>query len=183
MKEIAASKGGELLDGHFDGAGKMMQWKCGEGHVWSAVGHRIASGSWCPTCAGVIRPTIEDMRKIAAERNGSCLSSKYIDAHSKLEWRCEAGHKWKASPSTVKAGSWCPSCFRVRLSKVKRIGPLEVLIKLADRHGGKLRSEANLGSRIKHEWECEKGHRWMAKPTTVQQGHWCPKCADQRRWG
>lgn len=183
LKEIAASNGGALLDTHFEGARKMMQWKCGKGHVWSAVGHRIASGSWCPACAGVIRPKIEDMRKIAAGRNGSCLSAQYIDAHTKLEWRCEVGHKWKASPSTVKSGSWCPSCFRKRLSQVKRIGPLEVLIKLAERNGGKLRSEANMGSRVKHEWECEKGHRWMAKPTTVQQGHWCPTCAHQRRWG
>lgn len=183
LREIAASKGGDLLDKDFHGAGQRMEWKCDKGHVWSAVGHRIASGSWCPTCAGVIRPKIEDMRKIAAERSGTCLSSKYIDAHSKLEWRCEVGHKWKASPSTVKAGSWCPSCFRKRLSQVKRIGPLEVLIKLAERHGGRLCSEANMGSRVKHEWECEKGHRWMAKPTTVQQGHWCPTCAHQRRWG
>ena len=183
LAKIAASKGGELLDKHFHGARKKMRWKCGEGHIWTAVGHRIASGSWCPTCAGVIRPKIEDMRKIAAERSGTCLSSKYIDAHSKLDWRCVVGHEWKASPSTVKAGSWCPTCFRKRLSQVKRIGPLEVLIKLAERNGGKLRSEANMGSRVKHEWECEKGHRWMAKPTTVQQGHWCPTCAHQRRWG
>ena len=183
LREIAASKGGDLLDKDFHGAGQRMEWKCDKGHVWSAVGHRIASGSWCPTCAGVIRPKIEDMRKIAAERSGTCLSSKYIDAHSKLEWRCEKGHKWKASPSTIKHGSWCPSCFRERLSKIKRIGPVGVLIKLATRHGGTLRSQANMGSREKHEWECKQGHRWMAKPTTVQQGHWCPKCALQRRWG
>jgi hypothetical protein len=183
LAKIAASKGGELLDEHFHGARKKMRWKCGEGHTWTAVGHRIASGSWCPACAGVVRPTIEDMGKIALERNGSCLSSEYIDAHAKLEWLCHKGHKWTASSSTIKRGSWCPSCFRERLSKVKRIGPVEVLAKLAARHGGVLRSEANMGSREKHEWECKEGHRWMAKPTTVQQGHWCPKCAHKRRWG
>jgi hypothetical protein len=183
LVKIAASKGGELLDEHFQGAKRRMKWKCKEGHLWSATGHRIASGTWCPTCAGVVRPTIKDMRKIAGERKGTCLSSDYTDAHSKLEWRCHKGHKWMASPSAIKRGSWCPSCFRDRLSKVKRIGPVEVLIKLAARHEGALRSEANMGSREKHEWECKEGHRWMAKPTTVQQGHWCPACAHQRRWG
>lgn len=183
LAKIAASKGGELLDKHFQRAKEKMKWKCKEGHIWSAAGHRIAAGSWCPACAGVARPTIEDMRKVAAGRNGSCLSTEYVDARTKLKWGCDKGHNWLASPAAIKAGSWCPSCFRERLRKVKRIGPLEVLIKLADRHGGKLRSEANLGSRVKHEWECEKGHRWTAKPTTVQQGHWCPRCAHIRRWG
>lgn len=177
LREIAASKGGELLDKDFHGAAQKMEWKCDKGHVWSAAGYRIISGAWCPTCAGVIRPTIQDMRKIAVGRNGSCLSAEYIGAHEKLEWRCDKGHKWMASPSTIKHGSWCPSCFRERLSKVKRIGPAGVLIKLAARHGGMLRSKVNMGSRVKHEWECEKGHRWMAKPTTVQQGYWCAQCA------
>ena len=135
----------------------------------------------CPVCSGVARPTIEDMKKVAAGRNGSCLSSKYIDARTKLVWRCEKGHRWKATPSAIKAGSWCPSCFRERLSKVKRIGPIDVLIKLAQRNGGLLRSKENMGSRVRHEWECEKGHRWMAKPTAVQQGSWCPLCSQARR--
>jgi len=177
LREIAASNGGDLLDKDFRGAAQKMEWKCSKGHVWSAVGYRVASGSWCPACAGVVRSTIEDMRKIAAERNGSCLSYDYTGAHSKLEWLCHKGHKWKASPSTIKQGSWCPSCFRERLSKVNRVPPIEFLIKLAARHGGRLRSEVNMGSRVKHEWECEKGHRWMAKPTTVQQGYWCSQCA------
>jgi hypothetical protein len=179
--EIAAAKGGELLERRFEGARKKMKWKCKSGHVWSATGHRIASGAWCPACSGVARPTIEDMKKVAAGRNGSCLSSKYIDARTKLVWRCEKGHRWTATPSAIKAGSWCPSCFRERLSKVKRIGPIDVLIKLAQRHGGLLRSKENMGSRVRHEWECEKGHRWMAKPTAVQQGSWCPLCSQARR--
>lgn len=181
FKDLAAAKGGELLDILFEGAGRKMKWRCAEGHIWSAVGHRIASGSWCPTCAGVTRPTIEDMRKVAAGRNGSCLSLEYIDARTKLVWRCEKGHRWTATPSAIKAGSWCPSCFRERLSKVKRIGSIDVLIKLAQRHGGLLRSKENMGSRVRHEWECEKGHIWMAKPTAVQQGSWCPLCSQARR--
>jgi len=183
LQKIAHTKGGQLLDGDFKRASQKMQWKCREGHVWSATGHRIVAGSWCPVCAGVIRPTIKDMVKIAIERKGACLSRKYLSAHLKLSWRCDKGHEWLASPSTIKKGSWCPACFRERLSKVKRIGPLEDLIKLAAQYKGTLHSKSNMGSRIKHEWECEKGHRWMAIPTTVQQGHWCPKCSHQRRWG
>jgi hypothetical protein len=29
-----------------------LQWCCGKGHIWSATPHDIASGRWCPQCAG-----------------------------------------------------------------------------------------------------------------------------------
>ncbi|CAI2198996.1 4160_t:CDS:2, partial [Funneliformis geosporum] len=36
-----------------------------------------------------------DMQNLAKAKNGKCLSDKYYDAHTKLEWQCEKGHKWK----------------------------------------------------------------------------------------
>jgi hypothetical protein len=183
LRRIAESNGGQLLDKVYNGAAKRMQWKCDKGHVWFAVGHRIAAGSWCPVCAGVVRPSIREMSKLAKARKGLCLSLEYIDAHTKLKWRCSKGHEWCASPSSIKRGSWCPSCSRERLSKVKRIGSVDVLVRLAARNGGLLCSTENMGSRVKHEWQCNNGHRWAARPTTVQQGHWCPKCAHERRLG
>jgi hypothetical protein len=114
LAEIARLKGGILLDEHFDGAASKMRWKCRMGHEWSTVGYKVAQGTWCPVCAGVVKPTIEDMRKLAAQRNGSCLSRAYINAHTKIEWRCSDGHEWLASPSVIKSGSWCPECARTR---------------------------------------------------------------------
>ncbi len=181
LKEIAQSRGGELLTRTFVNAAQYFEWKCKAGHTWRAVGHRIAAGAWCPTCAGVIRPTIDDMQILASGRNGTCLSTKYNGAVSKLRWKCEKNHEWLATPSSIKQGSWCPKCFRERLSSIKRIGPLQVLEKLADANGGSVLSKENLGSRVKHEWQCSKGHRWKSKPTTIQQGHWCPKCSLKSR--
>jgi hypothetical protein len=54
--------------------------------------------------------TIEDMQKLAEERGGKCLSEEYDGVSSKLEWQCKYGHTWKALPSNVMRGTWCPYC-------------------------------------------------------------------------
>jgi rubredoxin len=57
-----------------------------------------------------LRLGIKQMRQIAIDRRGRCLSNKYINAKTHLEWECAAGHRWKAVPDSVKRGTWCPSC-------------------------------------------------------------------------
>ena len=61
--------------------------------------------------------TIEQMRALAKEQKGVCLSKRYGDAHSKLRWRCSEGHEWEATPDVmkkrVKRGNWCTKCPRV----------------------------------------------------------------------
>ncbi len=56
------------------------------------------------------RLTIEERREIGEKRGGECLSPEYVNAHTKLRWRCEKGHEWEATPNHVKRGSWCPYC-------------------------------------------------------------------------
>jgi len=51
------------------------------------------------------------MQKIAASRGGLCLSSNYINNHTKLLWKCFMGHEWQARPSDIiQKGLWCPDC-------------------------------------------------------------------------
>ena len=57
-----------------------------------------------------LRRKIEEMRAIAEWRGGGCLSSRYVNARTKLRWQCEKGHIWEAVPYAVKTGTWCPVC-------------------------------------------------------------------------
>jgi very-short-patch-repair endonuclease len=34
------------------------------------------------------------------------------------------------------------------------------------------------GVAAKYQWECSKGHTWDATANSIQQGQWCPTCAD-----
>ncbi|PKM92484.1 MAG: hypothetical protein CVU81_00175, partial [Euryarchaeota archaeon HGW-Euryarchaeota-1] len=51
---------------------------------------------------------------------GKCLSTKYINANTKLKWQCKEGHRWEAIPSSIKKGSWCPVCARKNKGKQKQ---------------------------------------------------------------
>ena len=112
MQRMAVEKGGKCLSQEYKGARIHLTWQCAKGHdAWEAKPYNIKTGYWCPTCAKRPIVSITDMQKIAADRNGKCLSKKYLNAHSKLEWQCAEGHKpWKASPNKVKRGNWCPLC-------------------------------------------------------------------------
>ena len=56
------------------------------------------------------KPSINDMRVLATNRGGECLSDEYVSNRHKLEWKCSLGHIWWAQPRAVKRGTWCPTC-------------------------------------------------------------------------
>lgn len=47
---------------------------------------------------------------------------------------------------------------------------------LAIKKGGKLLSTKYLGNSKKLLWQCVFGHKWMAQPSSIKIGSWCPKC-------
>ena len=61
------------------------------------------------------RLTIEEMKRIANERGGRCLSDTYEGYQKKLKWECSKGHVWEATPLNVKhRNRWCPICARLK---------------------------------------------------------------------
>jgi hypothetical protein len=58
--------------------------------------------------------TIEDMHRAAEFRGGKCLSETMEkgDFRATLEWECQFGHKFTASPALIlQGGHWCPECL------------------------------------------------------------------------
>lgn len=58
---------------------------------------------------------LADLKKAARFRGGKCLAKDFVkgDWYTKVEWECEDGHTFFASPFTVlKAGHWCPHCIK-----------------------------------------------------------------------
>jgi hypothetical protein len=87
---------------------------------------------------------------------------------------------WSSRWSHIMRGSWCPHC-----SGRKR-GSIEYMNELAERNGGHCISKTYKNSHTHLDWECDKEHRWKAKPNNIQQGQWCPTCrrvqlADKQR--
>lgn len=115
--------------------------------------------------------TLSAMRRIATRRGGRCLSQQYLDSRTPLSWSCSRGHRWKAAPTNVRKGSWCPECaHRKRLT-------LRGMQALAKGRRGECLSDRYVNNRTKLRWRCASGHEWEAAPGLVKLGRWCPQCA------
>ncbi|MDC0322359.1 hypothetical protein OAL55_03230 [Verrucomicrobiales bacterium] len=106
---LAEQKGGFCLSKEYSKAEEKLRWQCSKGHIWEAKPAAVKSGTWCPACAGK-RIAIDDMRSLAKQRKGKCLSEIYGGVHGKLEWECEHGHQWRTTPRNINRGTWCPVC-------------------------------------------------------------------------
>lgn len=124
---------------------------------------------------------IHEVRLIAKQRAGKCLSREYVNATSPLRWSCALGHQWRAAlASVIRRRTWCPVCAGNRKLELKD------LYRIARERGGRCLSRRYLNVRSLLTWECRYGHRWRAAAGQVkggshQKGTWCPKCYDQRR--
>ncbi|PCC75263.1 hypothetical protein SAMN02745121_04014 [Nannocystis exedens] len=110
VREIAARRGGALLGERDLRSRKKLRWRCAQGHEWLRASGDILDDRWCPRCADT-RLGIAEMQRMAAAHGGSCISKKYVDRHTHLQWECGEGHRWWARPSAVRdQHTWCPDC-------------------------------------------------------------------------
>jgi hypothetical protein len=174
IREIATSRNGNCLSESYEPKIKLI-WQCQMGHIWRADLHNVKSGSWCPVCrhknSGRTPLSIEEMREIAASYGGQCLSDSYENVETKLKWMCKNGHIWKAIPSSVKKGHWCPECAGkspLTLSQAQEI---------AQERGGKCLSEDCNGVHKNLLWQCAENHTWLANYANISMGRWCPECS------
>ena len=179
LRDIAAAKGGSLLDTAYAGMQARYRFSCANGHHWQAQGAEVVRGSWCGACANAdksiryrLADGLERLQAAAQDRQGACLSSEYITGRSSYRFRCHKGHEWQTSGLLIFNGKWCPACANE--NKRLSIGQMR---EVALARGGHCLSEHYKNNAIKLHWECQRGHRWHARAASVLQGHWCPMCA------
>lgn len=116
---------------------------------------------------------LKECKDHAKSKGGECLSKDYINTSSKLSWKCDKGHAWKANRlSVIKHGTWCPECFGKKKLTIEEMQDLGV------ERGGKCLSKEIKNRDDKLEWECERGHRWKASGHSVKNSKsWCPYCS------
>jgi len=176
MEKLAAEKNGRCLSEKYINASTRLRWECEKGHSWEATPNSILRGRWCPTCGGSRPSTIDEMKQIATERGGWCLSDEYIDSSTKLRWECRLHHIWEATPSEISEGNWCPECNGSALATI------EGMHELAAEKGGLCLSDRYVNSSTKLKWQCSKNHTWEETPESIISGSWCPECARARRY-
>lgn len=164
------------------GSGKKRLWKCSRGHVYEAVvSNRTLGGTGCPVCAGKqVEEGFNDLLtshpEVAFEADGWIPSSVTRGSHSKLSWKCQLGHTWKATVKDRVAGYGCPICANkevlVGFNDLQTTHPQIA----AEAFGWDPRT-VTPGSGARRGWKCAEGHEWTTLVATRTQGRGCPTCA------
>ena len=183
LKANALERCGECLSPAYVGVGVKLRFRCASGHVWETTPLAINAGHWCPKCFRERRKIgIGKVRAIARSKGGECLSTVYVDAHTKLRFQCARGHTFLLEPRRFSEGRWCPGCTKNASVEVRRVELLRELQAAAKGRGGKCLSRSYLGHRQEHSFRCAHGHTWQAAAIRVsREGSWCPKCAREKR--
>ena len=131
-------------------------------------------GTWCNECKK--DNLFQNFKDIAKERGGKCLSEKYNRTHSKLNWRCDKGHEWPATPNSIKGGSWCPECVGHHKYTIEHMKDL------AKSYRGECLSDKYLGAKTHLKWRCSNEHEWTASPNHVKNNKkWCNECDKEKK--
>ena len=121
--EKAKSKGGLIISSPEDykNAYSKLKWECKNQHQFEATYNNVVNqDKWCPHCAGILRLSIAHCKKLAAEKEGECLSKEYVNAHRLLIWKCKNAHQWTSNVNNITSGNWCPYCSSLRSEKLSR---------------------------------------------------------------
>lgn len=179
MRAIAERQKGKCLATEVPNLKVRLPWRCAQGHRFMASGSTVRRGGWCQTCRAFVPGSIGRMKRLARERRGWCLSSKYVDAWTKLAWKCREEHEWRADPASIVEGSWCPICSRFGYSRAKL--SIADLHETAQERGGECLARQYHNNKSFVRWRCARGHVRRALPSRVRQGSWCPRCAHTLR--
>jgi len=116
IQKIAIKRHGKCLSDRYFNLDTKLEFECKHGHKWKATPHIIIyDHAWCPYCYGNMKHTIDHMHKLAAKKNGKCLSKKYINSYTPLKWKCGKGHTWTTPSNNIIFGTWCPKCHLIRV--------------------------------------------------------------------
>ncbi len=168
-----------MLSSEYHRSTSRLEWECAKGHRWRAIAGSIKRGSWCPVCAGFRTKAewFEALKQAITAKGGVLVSSRasFVGPRKANVWiECGNHHRWRTSGyNVVSGGTWCKRC---RMAETAKKLTIEAMQALAKRRGGRCLSEEYTDSHTHLEWECTKGHRWMAKPTNIAIGRWCPEC-------
>jgi len=122
--------------------------------------------------------SIIEVKQIAIEKNGKCLSDTYISNKKKLLFECNVcKHIWQTNFKAVKVqNQWCPNCSGMLNNNI------EIAKQIAKERNGLCMSENYINNKTNMQWKCGTClFIWKARLDRIKSGTWCPKC--RRSWG
>jgi hypothetical protein len=178
FKRAAQRLGGDCLSKQYKNNYTKLKFICSEGHIWESLPGSILKGSWCKQCQrdNEAMKYLTIARNAANKKGGECLSVRYLSNEKKLSWKCQYGHTWKSSfSSVVSQGTWCPKCGIEERAKKLRYS-INHVRKIVESKGGKLLSQRYESRNTRVKVQCENGHKWEPTAGAIFNGSWCTDC-------
>ena len=154
-----------------------LAYQCSKGHKHSIIWNAWRQGQRCPTCAGVTKPTLEQVRNLFEKEGYELLSSEYANSKAKLNYTCSKGHKHSMKWNSWQQGKRCPTCVGVTkptLDQIKYSFAKEKYILL---------SKDYINNKTKLDYRCSKGHEHSMSLVNWNSGHRCITCCTLSRFG
>jgi hypothetical protein len=120
--QFATLKGGKCLSTEYVNKKSCLRWECNKGHIWNTIFGSIKhQGTWCPECYGNKKLTIDKCIDHATTKGGKCLSTKYVNNRTYIDWKYQKGHTFSSYFDNVKnQNQWCPRCSNYRSEELTR---------------------------------------------------------------
>jgi hypothetical protein len=183
------------------GSKKQVAWACpaAPDHRWVGPVYRYAGKNRerCPFCAGRRASQSNSLASLypavaaeyAADLNDGVTADQVVaTSETKVGWRCQAGHEWRAQPrSRTKGGNGCPWCSGYYATEARTLAVTHPdVFAQFDRALNPGVDPLTLAStaRRKYWWRCPVAadHVWEASPgqRTSQGGRGCRACAGKQ---
>ena len=163
------------------GSSKNFNWICGRGHEWVARVSSRTAGQGCPYCSGRrVIPGETDLATthpdLASQAHG--WDPAMLKAHSnrKVEWRCDLGHIWSATPNNRSKGTGCGICagnvLEVGFNDLATVKP-----GVAAEADGWDPTMILAGSKQRLRWRCSAGHEFEGVVADRVRTRGCAVCS------
>lgn len=163
-----------------EGSGKVMPWRCVEGHQFESEVSARSRGRGCPYCSGnTVLVGFNDLQTIAPNLCSEAMfdpTTVSAGSNYKLPWRCAEGHEWEAIVGNRVRGSGCPVCTNRQV--VPGVNDLATVRPDLAAQAVFDPTAVTFGSTGKAlPWRCSLGHEWKATVASRSAGRGCPFCA------
>lgn len=124
------------------------------------------------------RLTLEFVKERFNERGYELLSDSYLNAHQKLDFRCDRGHERAMTYASLKSGSGCKLCSHEDNGDKCKMDFDFIKASFA-KEGYEVLTKNYIDSKQKLEYRCNHGHRYRINWSAWKTGNRCIVCAGQ----
>lgn len=149
---------------------------CKNEHVYEQRPSDHLRGVGCPRCARVHRKTPQEHLQECKDKRLDLPIESYINADTKIKYKCKQGHIYKQRPTDHLRGIGCRECANLNMKYVRR-KTNEEYINECKQLGYDLPIDTYVAKDFKIKHKCIKcDNVYLQTPHSHLGGNGCPKC-------